>query len=88
MKQPTTENLFRDIVCDHFGVSPKRCNPETRFSEDLGADDLDPIELAMELEEAFGIYFSDQEITDISTFGKLLDLVKAKIAAKEVNRKN
>ena len=84
MKQPTTENMYRDIVCDHFTVSPKQCSPETRFSEDLGADDLDPIELAMALEEEFGICFSDQEITDISTYGKLLDLVKSKIAAKEV----
>ena len=85
MKQPTTENLFRDIVCDHFRVSPKQCSPETRFSEDLGADVNDRIELANAIEEEFGVFLTEQKIYGMDTYGKLLDFVKSKIAAKESN---
>ena len=72
------EKQFRTIVCDHLGVSPEQCVPQARIVEDLGADELDPIELAMSLETAFHICFTDDEISGFTTYGNLLSLVKEK----------
>ena len=77
-----TEKRFQECVCDHLNVLPEQCVPQARFVEDLGADDLDPVELAMQLEVEFGICFSDDEVSNISTYEKLLNLVKEKLDAK------
>ena len=82
-----TEKRFRECVCDHLNVQPEQCVPQARFVEDLGADDLDPVELAMQLEVEFGICFTDDEVSNISTYEKLLNLVKEKLDAKAKDTK-
>ena len=81
------ENRFECCVCDQFGVSPDQCRPQASFVDDLGADELDPVELVMELEVEFGICFTDQEVEAITTYEKLLNLVKEKVDAKRKGRK-
>lgn len=82
-----TEKRFQECVCEHLNVLPERCVPQARFVEDLGADDLDPIELVMKLEVEFGICFTDDEVSNISTYEKLLNLVKEKLDAKAKDTK-
>jgi len=90
MQQRTTKKIgdgdiekrFRECVCDQLGVLPEKCVPKAKFVEDFGADDLDPIELAMALEVEFGICFTDDEVSNMSTYEKLLNLVRKKVAAK------
>jgi len=81
------EKRFQECVCDHLNVVPEQCVPQAKFVEDLGADDLDPVELAMDLEVEFGICFSDDEVSNMSTYEKLLNLVKEKLEAKEKDTK-
>lgn len=76
------EKRFKECVCDQLNVLPEQCVPQAKFVEDFGADDLDPIELAMQLEVEFGICFTDDEVSNMSTYEKLLNLVKEKVAAK------
>ncbi len=50
-----------------------------RLDEDLRADFVDRVEIAMEVEQAFTIIITDEEIKKVQTFGEFLDLVTSKI---------
>lgn len=56
-----------DIVVDKLGVDPQEVTPEASFSNDLGADSLDTVELMMEFEKEFDIAINDDKAEKITT---------------------
>jgi acyl carrier protein len=63
---------IHDIIRDHFGLSETdQLNGKTRFEQDLTADSLDRIELAMKLEDHLKITVDDEKMYDIKTIGDL-----------------
>ncbi len=50
-----------DIVAEQLGVDIAEVKPEASFTDDLGADSLDIVELVMALEEEFGIEIPDED---------------------------
>ena len=86
MTDDEIEKRLKEFVCFQLEiVSSEKCTPNADIELDLGADYVDRIELANAIEDEFGICITDHELNEMSTYGKLLDLVKAKIAAKEAN---
>lgn len=76
--------LLRGIVAGHLNVSENEVIAEASFRHDLGADDLDVVELAMKVEDAKNIRLTDDEVEVAigdGTFGALCDLVSAKLGA-------
>lgn len=69
----------KEIICTQFEVSEDRVTLDTSFLEDLDADSLDVVELAMTIEEAFELpEISEDDIKTISTVGDLVNyIVKA-----------
>ena len=64
------EEKVRRIIAEKYGLDPSELRPEMRFIEDLGADSLDLVELAMALEEEFStpsfkIKIPDEEAEEI-----------------------
>ncbi len=57
----------REIVANELGVEPDRVVPEASFTEDLGADSLDTIELIMAVEEEFSIEIPDEDAEKLTT---------------------
>ena len=55
------------IIVDQLGVDSDQVKPEASFTDDLGADSLDIVELVMAFEEEFGIEIPDEESEKIST---------------------
>jgi acyl carrier protein len=55
-------------------------DPGTRFTDDLGADSLDLIELVEALEEEFGVRIDDEELADITTVGEAYEAIEKKLA--------
>ena len=53
---------------------------DTHFINDLGADSLDLVELAMGIETEFGIEISDDNAENINTYGDAIRLIKEKIS--------
>ena len=49
-----------------------KVTPEASFTNDLGADSLDTVELIMEFEKAFGVEISDEQAQKISTVGEAI----------------
>lgn len=72
----TTASRVRALVRKQFGMAEGALIADAMiFVEDLGADDIDLIELAMLAEEAFGIEITDAD-GDFRTVGALITLVE------------
>ena len=71
------------IIVDKLGVEESEVTESANFSNDLGADSLDTVELLMEFERVFGIKIPDEETSTIATVKDAIDKVKEKLAGKE-----
>jgi acyl carrier protein len=58
------------IIVDKLGVDENEVTPEASFTNDLGADSLDTVELIMEFEKEFNIGIPDDQAETISTVGE------------------
>ncbi|HIT48087.1 MAG TPA: acyl carrier protein [Candidatus Coprenecus stercoripullorum] len=65
------------IIVDKLGVDPTEVTREASFTNDLGADSLDTVELIMEFEKKFNIEIKDDEAEKISTVGDAIDFIEA-----------
>ena len=57
----------KSIIVDQLGVDAEQVTPEASFTDDLGADSLDVVELVMAFEEEFGIEIPDEDAEKIGT---------------------
>lgn len=73
-----TERVTKVIV-DRLGVDEVEVKPEASFSDDLGADSLDVVELVMELEDEFDMEISDDDAEKIATVGDAISYIEAKV---------
>jgi acyl carrier protein len=70
---------FTDAAVEVLAVDPSRVTLDASFSDDLGADSLDLVELVMALEETFDIEVGEDELKDIRTVGEAFELIYAKL---------
>jgi acyl carrier protein len=70
---------FTDNAVEVLAVDPAKITLEASFSDDLGADSLDLVELVMALEETFDIEVAEDELKDIRTVGEAFELIYAKL---------
>ena len=79
MANGTVRDRLMGLLNEQF---PERagaiCN-ETRFVEDLGADGLDFIEIAMKGEDEFGIMLPDNEVEKLRTVGQAVEYLTARL---------
>lgn len=59
----------KKIIIDKLGVDEIEVTPEASFTNDLGADSLDTVELIMEFEKEFNISIPDEQAEGITTVG-------------------
>ena len=64
------------IIVDKLGVEESEVTNEASFTNDLGADSLDTVELIMEFEKEFNISIPDDEAEKISKVGDAVDYVE------------
>ena len=64
------------IIVDKLGVEESEVTPTASFTNDLGADSLDTVELIMEFEKAFGITIPDEAAEKISTVGDAVSYIE------------
>ena len=65
------------IIVDKLGVDETEVTPEATFTNDLGADSLDTVELIMEFEKEFNITIPDDQAEKITTVGDAISYVEA-----------
>jgi acyl carrier protein len=67
------------VVVEELDVKAEEVTAEASFTDDLGADSLDVVELVMALEEEFGVEISDDDANDIKTVGSAVDYITKKL---------
>ena len=65
-----------EIIVDKLGVDASEVKPEASFTNDLGADSLDTVELIMELEKQFGATIPDYDAEKIQTVGDAIAYIE------------
>ena len=65
-----------DIIVDKLGVNADEVKPEASFTNDLGADSLDTVELIMEFEQEFGVSIPDDKAEEIRTVGDAIAYIE------------
>ena len=65
------------IIVDKLGVEESEVTPTASFTNDLGADSLDTVELIMEFEKEFGTSIPDDQAEKIQTVGDAISYIEA-----------
>lgn len=64
------------IIVDKLGVEESEVTDEASFTNDLGADSLDTVELIMEFEKEFNLSIPDEEAERIETVGNAVNYIE------------
>jgi len=72
----------KSIIVEQLGVEADEVTPEASFTEDLGADSLDIVELVMAFEEEFGIEIPDEDAEKISRVNEAVSYIEQHAPAK------
>lgn len=64
------------IIVDKLGVEESEVTDEASFTNDLGADSLDTVELIMEFEKEFNLSIPDEEAEKIETVGNAVNYIE------------
>jgi len=64
------------IIVDKLGVDENEVTPEASFTNDLGADSLDTVELIMEFEKEFNMGIPDDQAENIGTVGDAIKYIE------------
>lgn len=74
------EGTVKSIIVEKLGVDESDVTEDASFTNDLGADSLDTVELIMEFEKEFDLTIPDEEAEDIATVGDAIDYLEEKVA--------
>ena len=78
-KRLAIEKTARESIAATLGIEVTQVQPNSRFIEDLGADDLDMVELIMRFEEEFGIVIPDDELEKFKSVQQAYDYLVAHV---------
>lgn len=73
------ESKVKAIIVDKLGVDEEEVTHEANFTNDLGADSLDTVELIMEFEKEFDISIPDEDAENIATVGNAIEYLQDKV---------
>jgi acyl carrier protein len=68
---------IKAIIIETLNCDAEDVTMEADLQKDLDADSLEAVELAMALEEAFGITIADDELANFTTVGKIVEYLNA-----------
>jgi len=72
------EAKVKSIIVDKLGVDESEVVADANFTNDLGADSLDTVELIMEFEKEFDISIPDDDAENIATVGDAIEYIQEK----------
>ena len=76
----TIAEKVKKIIVDKLGVDDAEVTHEASFTNDLGADSLDTVELIMEFEKEFDISIPDEQAENIQTVGHAIEYLESQVS--------
>lgn len=73
------EQKVKSAVAEQLGIDVASISNEASFTDDLGADSLDLVELVMSFENEFGLTIPDEDSSSLTTVQKAVDYIASKI---------
>ena len=73
------EAQIKSLIADKLGVEPSDISNDSSFTNDLGADSLDTVELIMEFEKEFELAIPDEDAEKIATVGDALHYIEENV---------
>lgn len=70
-------NKVKEIIVEKLGVDASQVTENASFTNDLGADSLDTVELVMEFEREFDIQIAEEDAEKITTVGAAIKHIEA-----------
>ena len=77
----TVAEKVKEIIVDKLGVDASEVTNDASFTNDLGADSLDTVELIMEFEREFDLSIPDDKAEGIATVGMAIEYIEAETAS-------
>ena len=77
------ETKVKQLIIDTIGVEESQITEDASFTDDLGADSLDAVELVMNLESEFKIEIPDEDAEKLTTVCAVIDYLREKGFDKE-----
>ncbi len=75
----SVQEKVKSIIVEQLGVEADEVTLEASFTDDLGADSLDIVELVMAFEEEFGIEIPDEDAEKITTVKDAADYISERV---------
>ena len=72
----SVDEKVKSIIVEQLGVEADEVTPEASFTDDLGADSLDIVELVMAFEEEFGIEIPDEDAEKIGKVNEAISYIE------------
>jgi len=72
----------RKVIVDQLDVREEEVTPDATFTDDLGADSLDLVELVMAFEQEFDVSISEEEAEQVRTVADAVRLLAEKLQAE------
>ena len=69
----------KNLFVEELGIDAEKVTMEAKLEEDLEIDSLGIVEVVMAFEDEFGIEIDDEELTDVGTVGKAVNLLHSKL---------
>lgn len=66
----------KEIITKYIKIDPERITLESRLNEDLDADSIDIADVVMDIEEKYGIEFSDEDAESIVAIKDLVKVIE------------
>lgn len=67
------------IIAEKLSVDAAEVTPDKNFTNDLGADSLDLVELIMDFEKEFNVQIPDEDAEKIATVGDAINYISSKL---------
>lgn len=74
-----TLEKVQKIIAEQFEVAADSISADTNIVDDLGIDSLDVVELIISVEEEFGLAIPDEDATELTTVGKIVEYIESKL---------
>ena len=74
------EKKVKEIIIDKLGIEESEVTDSASFTNDLGADSLDTVELIMEFEKEFNISIPDEDAEKIGTVSQAISYLKENVS--------